>query len=325
MSIFRKNSRLFGMPFQSNARRTNSNAGHLVCATVLAGFILCGGAKYAGAQQANVLLNPGAESGLADWTPSLTGYIYTVTTNGVTLGQTNLVHSGAAAFELFDTTGDQAYIYQDIACAPGSQWAGSVWAASYASNYMQAGESAGVQVSFYDATNALLTASNAANTVLGNTYGSDFLDPSATPLFYWELAPPMAVNSNGWVQLPATNIYDTDPMQEAIIDNNFNPTNILYAPPRAAKVRYMLYFTNSADSGGDAYFDDCVLQEVVGTDPDISTAPLPITVYASSPATFTVVGVKALKPEILTYQWQKNGTNLPAAGSVNDIDGATTN
>ena len=65
MSIFKKNPRLFGYSVQSSARRISSNVGNLVCATVLASFILCGGAKYAAAQQANVLVNPGAESGLS--------------------------------------------------------------------------------------------------------------------------------------------------------------------------------------------------------------------------------------------------------------------
>ena len=146
-----------------------------------------------------------------------------------------------------------------------------------------------------------------------------------TNSFDWEFAPPMAVDSNGWVQISATNIYDSDPIQEATIDNNYYLTNILYAPPGAAKVRYMLYFTNTADSGGDVYFDDCVLQEVVGTDPDIVSGPSAITVYASSPATFTVVGVKALKPEVLTYQWQKNGTNLPVVDAADSANIATTN
>jgi hypothetical protein len=333
MSIFKKNPPSFGYSVQSGARRISSNIGNLVFGTVLASFILCGGAKYAAAQQANVLVNPGAENGLTGWKQSLTGYIYTVTTNGVSLGQTNLAHSGAATFQLFDTTADQAYIYQDFPCTPGSQWIGTTYALSYASNYMEGGESAALQVSFYDATNNLLTASNAANTTLGNAFGSDFLDTAQgelsnginTNVFNWEYAPPMAVDSNGWVQLSATNIYDSDPIGEATIDYNYNPTNVLYAPPGAAKVRYMLLFTNASTAGGDAYFDDCVLQEVVGTDPDITSQSGDVTVTANGAATFSVSAVKALRGDILTYQWQKNGISLPVLGGVDEINLSTTN
>jgi hypothetical protein len=321
MSIFKKNPRLSGSSVQSGARRINSIIGKPVCAAVLASLIFCGGAKAT-----NVLLNPGAESGLTNWNVSLTGYIYAVSTNSLIGGAGSgnvLAHSGTHVFQLFDTTADQAFIYQDIAAAPGSQWSGSCYAICYASNYFQAGASADMQVSFYDATNGLLSSSNAVNQSAGNVYGSDFLDPTPGP-FSWIINPPMAVDSNGWVSLQATNIYDTDPAQEASFDNT-NSTTILYAPPGTAKVRYLLEYTNTADSGGAVYFDDCDLEKLVGSDPDIGVAPLPVTVFADSPATFTVVGIKAVKPEILTYQWQKNGTNLPVAGGVYEINGPTTN
>jgi hypothetical protein len=321
MSIFKKNPRSSGSSVQSGAGRINSTVGNLVCATVLASFILCGGAKAA-----NVLLNPGAENGLTNWNVSLTGYIYAVSTNSLINGAGSghvLAHSGGNVFQLFDTTADQAYIYQDIAAAPGSQWSASCYAICYASNYFQSGASAAMQVSFYDATNGLLPSSNAVNQSAGNVYGSDFLDPTPGP-FSWIITPPMAVDASGWLNLQATNIYDTDPAQEASWES-VNPTNILYAPPGTAKVRYMLEYTNSASGGGAVYFDDCDLEEVVGTDPDIAVGPLPVTVFADSPVTFTVVGVKALKPEILTYQWQKNGTNLPVAGGVYEISSPTTN
>jgi len=328
MSIFKKNPRLSGSSVQSSARRINSTIGNLACATVLAGFIFCGGTAKAQNETlpGHVLLNPGAENGLTNWNVSLTGYIYAVSTNSLIGGAGSgnvLAHSGGNVFQLFDTTADQAFIYQDIAADPGSQWSATCYAICYASNYFQAGASAAMQVSFYDATNGLLPSSNAVNQSAGNVYGSDFLDP-APPAVSWIFTPPMAVDSNGWVSLQATNIYDTDPAQEATFDNT-NSTTILYAPPGTAKVRYMLEYTNSATGGGAVYFDDCDLVKLVGSDPDITNAPLPVTIFAGLPASFTVVATRAQKPEVLRYQWQKNGTNLPSTGGVFDINGPTTN
>src|ERR1019366_8363149 len=92
-----------------------------------------------------------------------------------------------------------------------------------------------------------------------------------------------------------------------------------------AFVRYQLEFDNTGSGGGDVYFDDCVLDKLVGSDPDITTAPTSVTTYAGLPASFTVEASVALpKSERLTYQWQKNGTNLPPDGGVNDIAGSTT-
>ncbi|HSY09425.1 MAG TPA: hypothetical protein VK840_00765, partial [Candidatus Dormibacteraeota bacterium] len=106
MSIFKKNPRLSGSSVQSGARRINSIIGKPVCAAVLASLIFCGGAKAT-----NVLLNPGAESGLTNWNVSLTGYIYAVSTNSLIGGAGSgnvLAHSGSHVFELFDTTSDRA-------------------------------------------------------------------------------------------------------------------------------------------------------------------------------------------------------------------------
>ena len=78
MNIFKNNLRWFGISVQSDARSTNSKVSNLVCATVLAGLILLGGS----AKAANVLVNPGAETGdFTGWTVGLTGYEYVVSTN----------------------------------------------------------------------------------------------------------------------------------------------------------------------------------------------------------------------------------------------------
>src|ERR1017187_5740591 len=150
MSILKNNLRLSGSSVQSDARSTNSRVNNRVCATFLAGLILFGG----GAKAQNVLVNPGAETGnLTGWKVSNTGYIYAVNTNSLQGGAgslNRLAHSGSWTFQLFDTTSDSAYIYQDFAADPGSQWSASCWTICYASNYFIAGASAHMQAVFYD-------------------------------------------------------------------------------------------------------------------------------------------------------------------------------
>jgi hypothetical protein len=333
MSTLKNNLRLSGSSVQSDARSTNSKIINRVCATFLAGLIVFGG----GAKAQNVLVNPGAETGnLTGWKVSNTGYIYAVNTNSLQGGAgslNRLAHSGAWTFQLFDTTANSAFIYQDFAAAPGSQWSASCWTICYASNYFIAGASAHMQVVFYDVSNNVVVSPSSSSGTAG-IYGSDFLDPSGSPdpvAIYWIFAPPAAVDASGWVFLETTNLYGPAPLlppdraTEAYFEVPLAPTNTMTAPPGTAFVRYQLEFDNSGTGGGSVFWDDCVLNKLVGSDPDITIVPTSVTVYAGLPASFTVGASVALpKSERPTYQWQKNGTNLPAAGGVNDIAGSTT-
>jgi hypothetical protein len=333
MSILKNNLRLSRSSIQADARSTNSKVSHRICATVLAGLVLFGG----GAKAANVLVNPGAEQGLTGWNVSATGYIYAVSTNGTIPNDTAtpnnfLAHSGTNTFELFDTTGDSAYIYQDFAADPGSQWAASCWAICYASNYFTTAITY-MSVAFYDTNNNVLGATLGNTTYGFGVYGSAVLDPSASGEFGCVIAPPPATDATGWLFLPATNFWYgyiaantnnipgnaiEDQLPIPLVSTNFT------APPGTVFVRYQLEFDNSADNGGDVYFDDCVLNKLVGTDPDIITAPTSVTTYLGYAASFTVVATNGYVGEKIHYQWQKNGTNLPAAGGINDINGNTT-
>ena len=337
-----------------------------------ASFLFGGGAKAV-----NVLVNPGAETGdLTGWNVSLTGYIYVVSTNGTMAGVTNGIistnkflavgpvsistntivttNSGppityvtnkvvvtnywGTSFQLFDTTGDRAYIYQDYAAVAGSQWSASCWAICYASNYFDSAF-AYMSVAFYDTNGMLLGASfdpGFSSDGYG-VYASMVLDPKpgdSVPGLI--IVPPPANDASGWLYLAATNFWfdytgaNTTNAPGAYIETCTQlpipvSTN-LTAPPGTAFVRYQLEFDNSSTDGGDVYWDDCQLNKLNWSDPDITNPqPASVTIYAGAPASFTVVGVKGLKAEVLTYQWQKNGTNLPAAGGVNDIAGPTTN
>jgi hypothetical protein len=315
-----KNVCLSGTSDQSGIFSTISRVGGLISASLLAIATLFSGGSV---EATNVLLNPGAEAGsLTNWNTSLTGYIYVVSTNTEVGGQNILAHSGSNVFQLFNTTGNSSYLYQDIAADAGSQWSASCYAICYASNYFSSGANAHMQVVFYDLSNNVVPYPGAA----GGVFGTVFLDPidySGLGVT-WAIVPPMAVDASGWMSLQATNLYDTDPATEASFDATQVPA-ILTAPPGTALVRYQIEFDNSATGGGDVYWDDCDLEKITGSDPDITNPPVAVTIYAGSPATFTVGAKRAQKPEILTYQWQFNGTNLPPAGGVNDIFGSTTN
>ncbi|HVU27535.1 MAG TPA: immunoglobulin domain-containing protein [Verrucomicrobiae bacterium] len=320
--ISKNNCLSFNSLLQSNAVRPDSVLRKLFLAALCAGLVLC---NHTITKAANVLINPGAEAGdLSGWQVSNTGYTFNVSTNVLINGAGSgnlLAHSGARTFEMFDTTADSAYMYQDFAAAVGSQWSASAYAICYASNYFNPGANAHMQVGFYDASNNVLS----DPTYGSGVYTTDFLDPEPPdPVnIYWIIAPPMAVDASGWMFLQATNFNSSDPATEA---NFVAPLTspVLTAPAGTAYVRYQLEFDNSGTDGGDIYWDDCDLEKVTASDPDITGAPTAVTVYGGGSATFTVTAVIGRTGEKLRYQWQKDGVDLPAAGGVYNISGTTT-
>jgi hypothetical protein len=314
--------------FPSRAWRACSGMRHLFCVTLLAGLV-----SFAGSTKAtNVLVNPGAETGdFKGWSRSLTGYNYVVSTNNLIGGAGSgnvLAHSGKYVFQLFDTTTTSSYIYQEYAAIAGSQWSASCYAICYASNYFNSGATAHMQVAFYDSSNNVVPYPSPAS---GGVFGSIFLDPvdySGYGGFPYIIIPPMAVDASGWLYLPATNLYDADPATEGSWDVGTNPVPAtLTAPPGTAYVRYQLEFDNASTDGGAVYWDDCDLEKLNWTDPDITNPPVAITAFAGAAASFSVTATHtggAYQNAKFSYQWQFNGTNLPPGGGVNDIVGTTT-
>jgi hypothetical protein len=309
-----------GSAAQSGAHSTTTSISRWIRATLATWLIfLCGGAKAY-----NILINPGAETGdLTGWNLLPTDYFWVESTNNLVPGTASehiLAHSGEFVFQSFNTAAGSSYIYQDFAAIAGSQWSASCYAICYASNYFQSGASAHMQVVFYDASNNVVPYPSA----VGGTFGSDFLDPDGSPdsSFNWIIAPPMAVDATGWVYLQATNLYDTDPAAEISFDQSL-VTSTLSAPPGTVKVRYQIEFDNSTTGTGAVYWDDCDLEKLNYTDPDITNTPVAETVHAGSPASFKVAAIHTQAGEKLQYQWQLNGTNLPPAGA-NDISSSTT-
>jgi len=364
MSILKNNLRSSGSSVQSGARSTNSKIINWVCAAFIAGLIFLGsgGAKADPSYPYNALVNPGAETGdLTGWNHSLTGYHYVVSTNGAMNGVTNgiistnqmLAHSGKYAFQLFDTTTTSSYIWQDYPARVGSQWSANCFAICYASNYFSTAI-AYMEVAFFDTNGNVLD--DPSDPFYGNNgsgvYGSAILDPiGATWAVGWIITPPPAFDTNGWMYLPATNFYygytnnpnnppiEPGPAGYGAIEYGFEApvASTLIAPAGTAFVRYKLEFDNSSTGGGDVYWDDCQLNKLNQTDPDLTNPqPASVTIYAGQKASFTVNALSDLrlnsgghlKAEDLFYQWQKNGTNLQAQGGAavgNSIQGATTN
>jgi len=306
-------------PMQAGGRSTTSNNCLLVCAvTLLVGLFLFGGS----ARAANVLINPGAETGNSTgWTLDPDGSVASTNDFYYNGGQSYppyasniLAHTGAYCFKTYQTYANAATrIYQDIATAPGSQWTASCYALSHSQDYIGLPCNAHLQVVFYD---------NANNALQIN--GSVFLDPndlSSIPVT-WAVIPPPAVDASGWLYLQVTNNYAGDPATENNYNNVITPP--LVAPAGTAYVRYQMEFDDGAGGGGSVFWDDCDLEKVVGSDPDITTAPTAQIVTLGSNAVFSVVGTGNTT---LSYQW-KNGTgnaNGPRVGGANSATLTITN
>ena len=263
--------------------------------TLLAGCLaLCDAASAV-----NVLVNPGAETGNSTgWildqkasVASTNDFQWNGGVNYPPLASNILAHSGAYAFKTYQDQPGLTRIYQDFAVAPGSQWTASCFALSHQQDYISAGDNAHFQVVFYDATgtNAL------------EIYGSDFLDPVDVG-FPFTLIPPMAVDASGWVALTLNNGYGGDPASEGswlgTVAGNVT------TPSQAAVLRYQLEYDNNSGGGGSMFWDDCVLDKVSGSDPDITTAPAAQIAVVGQTVSFAVVGTGNTT---LSYLWTKNG------------------
>jgi hypothetical protein len=268
------------------------------------------------ANAANVLVNPGAETGdSTGWTfdtkasvASTNDYQWNGGVNYPPTASNILTHSDEFVFKTYqDYAIANTRIYQDFAVAPGSQWSASCYALSHQQDYIASGNYAHLQVAFYDSTGTNVVA----------VYGSQVLDPdNPFPLPDYFTAPvPVAVDASGWVYLQITNTFTTDTLAEDNWSGHF--AGNITTPAGAAVLRYQLDFTDVPGGGGAIFWDDCVLDKVVGSDPDIVTPPSPLIVVVGQNASFTVVGSGNTA---LSYQWKKGSANV----SGPRIGGATT-
>ncbi len=322
MNLITENTSKFGLSIQPAVILKKSRAIKLVCVLLLASLALCGGIKA----QTNVLVNPGAETGdLTGWSQSPTGYKYVVSTNQFipNSGNSNyLAHSGKFTIQLFDTSVDSSYIFQDFPAIAGSQWAASCYAIGYASNYFSGGgSSADMMVVFFDTNDNVVPYPPSSY----GTLGSVILDSVGAAPPYDLILPP-AVDASGWVYLQPTNIFTSYPILNYNFDTSGPYPATLTAPPGTAYVRYQLeYDDTAAPAGQPVYFDDCVLNKVLGSDPDIINNPVAATLYAGGAPTFSVTATHtgAYPTEKFKYQWYFNKTNLLTPG-MNQISSSTT-
>jgi hypothetical protein len=301
---------------QTGGRSTTSILRLLACAvTLLAGLFLFGGS----ARAANVLINPGAETGnITGWTmdpdgsiSSTNDYYYNGGMNYPPTASNILAHTGAYCFKTYQTYANAATrIYQDYAAGPGSQWSASCYALSHSQDYISTPCNAHLQVVFYDNGNNALA-----------VYGSVILDPTdLSAYFSYTVVPPMAVDASGWLYLSVTNVFGSDPASENNYDPDLNPVApTLVAPAGTAYVRYQMEFDDGAGGGGSVFWDDCVLNKIAGSDPDITTPPTNQIVSVGGKATFTVVGTGNTA---LSYQWLV-GTNNVSGPRVTGANSAT--
>jgi hypothetical protein len=262
---------------------------------------------------ANVLTNPGVESGnLAGWTTlnsvgpvPTTAHYYN---NNTPAGASNiLTHTGSWVIQTYNSFagGAPTLCYQDVAAAAGSVWSANVWGISHWQDYIGNGNVAYLEVIFLDsATNAV------------GVFGSAVLDPSG----FNGIIPPMGTNVSDFMFLPATNAYDHVSAQgnPLGLSSVTNTASTFTAPPGTVRVRYQIEFDGIAFQGGSIFWDDADLEKISGSDPDIATAPAPQTVIVGQNATFAVVGGGNTT---LSYQWLKGGTPLSNGGR---ISGATS-
>lgn len=297
------------VPFQANMLRTNLQIFNSARAAVLLAVGLLSASLANGA---NMLVNPGVETGdSTGWTldakasvASTNDYQWNGGVNYPPTASNILVHSGAYTLKSYQDSGlASTLIYQDFATAAGSEWTASCWALSHTQDYIAVGNNAHLQVVFYDsATNALAV------------YGSQVLDPTDLQ-FPFTQVPPMATGPSDWVYLQVTNVYSSDPASENNWQSSF--TGNLVAPTGTVRVRYQLQFDDTSGGGGAIFWDDCVLDKLVGSDPDIVTAPAALIVVVGQNASFSVV---ASGNTTLSYQWKKGAANV----SGPRIGGATT-
>jgi len=246
---------------------------------------------------ANSLVNPGFESGLANWTPYGNGGNIEAAGNtyyngGTAAGASNvLVFEGTKVQKVFPTfTGGANYsgVYQDVPTGPGSTWAATAKCLTHYQDQIGVWTGTGTNQCWIE-----VTFRDASDTILGNTFTSPIIDNSS----------PTAT----WIDMRVTNHVDGG--------------IILTAPAGTTKVRLQeVYFQPYGYAGGSVYADKMVLDNLSPSDPNITSLPVNQTKLVGETATFTVAASGATA---LSYQWKTNNVNLVNGGNISGATSST--
>jgi hypothetical protein len=238
-------------------------------------LLLCASAiclAATGLQAANVLNNPGMESGTTSWTAydSQPGW------DSYAIGTAPLVHSGNNSFKVYaGWNSDPNYQgqYQDYGAGAGAVFNGTAWFFTPSSDLLvgtygggsspDSGNTVWVEVTFRDA----------ASNVLG-LYRSGVFDSS--------------YGADTWVELPITN--QCDPATGQVT----NMVTTFTAPAGTTFARYQVVLKQSGNVGaGAAFIDDMVLDQISGPTPPVFSAVKPGNILLANAAdglSFTVSG-----------------------------------
>ncbi len=177
-----------------------------------------------GGQEANLLANPGFETGLAEWTVS----------GGNVYPESDVVRGGtgsAKIFGQFNGAANESGMHQEAAAEPGAIYRADVWLFTPADDRIAGGNSAWAEVSFHDPEGEVLGLFRSAAMT------------SASPANLWRRFP---VNLR--VDSGTGGVLETDAALEA--------------PPGTATLRKRLVFRQVGNAAGSVRFDDAVLFEV---------------------------------------------------------------
>ncbi|HZR20730.1 MAG TPA: hypothetical protein VFE51_25845 [Verrucomicrobiae bacterium] len=188
-----------------------------------------------------------------------------------------------------------AGIYQSFSAAPGSVYQASGWLYTRGNDTIGAGNEAWVQVEFLGANSNLLA-----------LYKTDNFDST--------------VGTDSWFQYLATNACDVT-LPVSVGDPYFTTYAVtgsvsqLVAPPGTKTVVYRYCFLQAGTSGGSAYLDDAVLNQVSGPIPPVISNVFPLNMIFVAPSNGLSFNVSSPAGFIINNSGiglVLNGTNVSA-------------
>ncbi len=246
-----------------------------------------------GLQAANVLTNPGMESGTTGWTR----YKGQPDWDPYAIGAAPLVHSGNSSFKVYaGWSGDPNYQgqYQDYGAGAGAVFSGTAWFFTPNNDFLTGTYGGGTAADSGNTVWVEVTFRDAASTVLA-LYRSGIFDSS--------------YGADTWVELPITN--QCDPATGLAT----NTVTSFTAPVGTTIARYQVVLKQSGNTGGGAAFiDDMVLNQISGPTPPVLSAVQPGNILLANAAaglSFTVSGSSAITNGGI--QVTVNGTNVSSA------------